>query len=177
MTSSAPLRLAFEPLLATRTTGPRGVITHGFQLRLPNGPAIAHDDPLLAAFAVQVTSLYTTRNDEPLQHEEFDPGSEVRLIAEDATDVGVWGQESVRRAGMLLERPAAVFRAGLDVGVERRAIVLSEDRCDDEGRRDGLELVVFHPAFVELEHVSGGQLRQAERNRTSAPRARGRRLR
>lgn len=151
VTSFAPLRLAFEPLLATRTTGPHGVITHGFQLRLPDGPAIAHDDELLAAFAVKVTSIYTPRNDEPLQHEGFDPGSEVRLIAEDATDVGVWDSEGVRRAGMLHEGPAAVFRAGLDVGLERKAIVLSEDRSDDEGRRDGLDLVIFHPAFVELD--------------------------
>lgn len=151
MTSFARLRLAFEPLLATRTTGPHGVITHGFQLRLPHGPAIAHDDPLLPAFSVDVTSLYTPRNDEPLQYEGFDPGSEVRLIAENATDVGVWDSEGVRRAGMLLERPAALFRAGLDVGLERQAIVLSEDRSDDEDRRDGLELLVFHPAFVELD--------------------------
>lgn len=151
MTTFAPLRLAFEPLLATRTTGSHGVITHGFQLRLPDGPAIAADDPLLAAYAVGVTSLYTPRNDEPLQHEGFDPGAEVRLIAEDVTGVGVWDSEGLRRAGTLLDHPAAVFRAGLDIGLERKAIVLSEDRSDDEDRRDGLDLVIFHPTFIELD--------------------------
>lgn len=155
MTPTTPLRLALHPLLPTRTTGHNSWFEYGFQLRLPGGPLIDRNDPLLRAYGACVTTMAVhTDDDEQLQDDAFDPGSVVRLVPDPGDDgepeVGVWDRDEVRRAGSLLDRPAAVVEAAVEFGLEQAAVVLTEDREADGDRRSSLDLFVFHPAFVEV---------------------------
>lgn len=159
MSPSAPLRLTLHPLLPTRTTGHNTWFEYGFQLRLPGGPLIDRNDPLLRAYGSRVTTMAVhTDDDEQLQDDAFDPGSVVRLVPDAGEggepEVGVWDRDEVRRAGSLLDRPAAVVEAAIEFGLEQRAVVLTEDREADGDRRSSLDLFVFHPAFVEVDTES-----------------------
>ena len=156
MTAPVPLRLTLEPLLPTRTPGPGGYFEYGFRMRFPDGPEIHRNDPLLAAYGARVAPVAVAcDDDEQLQAGAFDPGSLVRLIAEPAEacgpDIGVWDGELLKRAGELLERPAEVVAAALECDLEQTALVLSEDRDPAEGRREGIVLLIFHPAFVVVD--------------------------
>lgn len=156
MTPTAPLRLTLHPLLPTRTTGHNTWFEYGFQLRLPGGPLIDRNDPLLRAYGARVTTMAVhTDDDEQLQDDAFDPGSLVRLVPDPGDDgepeVGVWDRDEVRRAGSLLDRPAAVVEAAIEFGLGQSAVVLTEDREADGDRRSSLGLFVFHPAFVEVD--------------------------
>ena len=156
MNASSPLRLSFEPIVPSRTPAEYGSFEYGFRLRIPDGPIIDRGDPLLAAYGARVASVAVSDDDdEALQSDAFDPGSFVRLATEnhDPTDpdVGVWDPESLRCAGRLLDRAARVVGAAIDWGLEQSAIVLTEDRSPDDGRRDGLDLLIFHRAFVAVD--------------------------
>lgn len=156
MSPPVPLRLALHPLLPTRTTGHNSWFEYGFQLRLPGGPLIDRGDPLLSAYGARVTTIAVhTDDDEQLQDDAFDPGSAVRLVPDPGDDgepeVGVWDRDELRRAGSLLDRPAAITEAAIEVGLEQTAIVLTEDREAGDDRRSSLDLLVFHPAFVEVD--------------------------
>jgi hypothetical protein len=48
------LRLTLEPTLTSRTPTSSSRRGHGFVLRLVDGPAFEHDDPLLRAFAAVI---------------------------------------------------------------------------------------------------------------------------
>lgn len=154
--AAVPLRLTLEPIIPSRTPAEHGSFEYGFRLRLPGGPLIDRLDPLLAAYGARVVSVAIREADEePLQDPAFDPGAPIRLLAEagDPGDpaVGVWDDEGVRRAGRLLDRAARVVGAALECGFEQAALVLTEDREVDDDRREGLDLFVFHPAFVTVD--------------------------
>jgi hypothetical protein len=121
-----PLRLALEPVLPSRTPTCGDCFEYGLRLRLPDGPVLERDDPLLAAFGARVESLESDgESEEALQDSAFDPGCFVRLVAEpfdpqDPHALGVWDAEEVRHAGTLPDGAAAVVSAGAEVGLEHR---------------------------------------------------------
>ena len=151
-----PLRLALHPLLALRTPATEDCFEHGFRLRLPGGPALTNDDPLLAAFGASVEWLRVDVNfEEALQADAFEPGRLVRLVAEpfdpdDRDVVGVWDDEGLRNAGTVPEPTAALVAAGTQVGLEYRALVLCELRGAGDDRREQLCVLVFAPALVRV---------------------------
>jgi len=153
----ARLRLALTPTLASRTPSSGSVHRgHGFVLRLVDGPAIEHDDPLLRAFAAEVVELYVGADEEALQHECFDPGRLVRLEPEpfkphDPDAVGVWDPEGLRKAGELPGGADAMVTAALEQGLPMEALVLWEERERLDHRRTGLTLLVHSPALVAFE--------------------------
>lgn len=156
MSSPVPLRLTLQPLIVTRTPVGGGWFEHGFRPRLPDGPVLLGGDPLLAAYGARVASVAIPEDDdEQLQHEGFDPGRPVGLIpdyaGEGEDEIGVWDRERLRRAGSLTDSAAAVVGAALESGLEQHAIVLTEDRSADDDRREGLDLLVFCPAFVDVD--------------------------
>ena len=153
----ARLRLTLEPTLPSRTpTSGSAQRGHGFLLRLVDGPAVEHDDPLLRAFAAEVVQLYVGADEEALQHECFDPGRLVRLEPEpfkphDPDAVGVWDPEGLRKAGELPGNTDAAVTAALEQGLPMEALVLWEERERLDRRRTGLTLLVHSPAFVAVE--------------------------
>jgi hypothetical protein len=156
MSAGVPLRLALEPSIPTRIPRQGGYFEHGFQLRLAGGAVVLRRDPLLRAYGAHVAVIAVPEDeDEDLQSGDFEPGRQVRLIRDEdggcEDEIGVWDGEGLRRAGSLRDAAAAVVGAALDCGLDQRAIVLTEDRCADDDRRNGLDLVVFHPGFVELD--------------------------
>lgn len=151
-----PLRLSLEPLLPTRTPSYENCFVYGFKLRLPDGPEIDRADPLLVAYGVRIVAVAIhDDDDEPVQAGAFDPGSLVRLLPEaggsDEPEVGVWDPEALRRGGSLLDRAAAVVDAAIECGLSQTALVLTEDRNSEDDRREGLDLLVFHEGFVEVD--------------------------
>ena len=57
-TPPIPLALSLNPVLALRAPDTCTPIrTLGFQLRLPDGPALASDDPLLRVFGASVVAV------------------------------------------------------------------------------------------------------------------------
>jgi hypothetical protein len=162
--SPLPLVLALHPLLPLRAPEVGcSTLTYGYQLRLPDGPALADDDVLLGAFAGWMAGLPANGDhDEPLQHEAFAPGRRLRLLPEGVDDdgdpvVGVWDADRVRRAGYLAYRRAALVVAALEQGLVMEALVLTEERALLDDRRVGLQLLV-HPAAtlrVELGDAAG----------------------
>ena len=154
VSSPVPLRVALEPRLPTRTTSHDGWFEYGFRLRLPDGPVIDRADPLLAAYGARIVPVAIHEDDdEQVQDGAFDPGSLVRLVPEPGADpeVGVWDSEGLRRGGSLLDHEAEVIEAAIECGLPQSALVLSEDRTPHDDRREGLELLVFHHAFVEVD--------------------------
>ena len=154
VSSPVPLRLVLEPRLPTRTTSHNGWFEHGFHLRLPGGPVIDRCDPLLVAYGARIAAVAIhDDDDEQVQHDAFDPGSRVRLVPEPGGDpeVGVWDSEGLRRGGSLLDREAEIIEAAIECGLSQSALVLTEDRTPQDDRREGLELLVFQDAFVEVD--------------------------
>lgn len=156
MTVTAPLQLTLDPIVPSRTPVNCGIFEYGFRVRLPDGPVIDRGDPLLAAYGARVRSIDVDRNDDDaLQSDAFVPGSTVRLAIEDPDPdgpaVGVWDAEGLRCAGHLSGDCAEVVCAAIECGLEQSAIVLIEDRSTDDGRRCGLDLLVFHPGFVGVD--------------------------
>jgi len=167
--------LALEPVLPSRTPTVGSCFEYGFTLRLPAGPALERDDPLLAAFGAAVEWLQVTDDhEEALQDEAFAPGRLVRLVAEpfDPTDpdaVGVWDDDELRQAGTLPEETAAVVCAAAQAGLEHRALVLWELRSSCDDRRERIGLLVFAPALVRVENPRSS-LRIQRPARPSRPR-------
>src|SRR4051812_31517797 len=77
----AQLRLGLKPILPTRTAEVDGHgVSHGFSLRLPGGPQLLAEDPLLRAFGVKVVELQEfDPHDAFSQREVFDPGNVLEL--------------------------------------------------------------------------------------------------
>ncbi len=166
------LRLALHALLPIRVpTQDRSCTDYGFVLRLPDGPALANDDPLLAAFAAEIVSLTDSdEHDEGLQHESFDPGRPVCLRHEGLDDegdalVGVWDPDGVRRAGGLPYRAALRVAAGAEHGLQTEGIVLAEQRVAPDDRRSSLDVLVYAPSLVDIEAPTSPALRPSRRGR------------
>jgi hypothetical protein len=157
-TPPIPLALSLNPILPLRapeTCTP--VRTLGFQLRLPDGPALATDDPLLRAFGASVVALTPGVDDrEALQDDAFAPGRRVALLEEGVDHdgdpvVGVWDAEGVRRGGAVHYETAAVVSAALEAGLEVEAVVLTEDRTRVDDRRTCISLLVHARVLVTVE--------------------------
>jgi len=153
-----PLVLSLDPILPLRAPQPGAVlVSSGFRLRLPDGPAVAAGDPLLSAFGARVVDLEVDVDDsEALQDDVFAPGRALTLLDEGVDEdgdpvVGVWDAAGTRRAGHLDFRAAAEVAAATDAGLAVGAVVLTEDRLRVDDRRCGLEVLVHAPAFVEVE--------------------------
>jgi len=153
-----PLVLSLDPILPLRAPQPGAVlVSSGFRLRLPDGPAVAAGDPLLSAFGARVVGLEVDVDDsEALQDDVFAPGRALTLLEEGVDEdgdpvVGVWDAAGTRRAGHLDFRAAAEVAAATDAGLAVGAVVLTEDRLRVDDRRCGLEVLVHAPAFVEVE--------------------------
>jgi len=153
-----PLVLSLDPILPLRAPQPGAVlVSSGFRLRLPDGPAVAAGDPLLSAFGARVVDLEVDVDDsEALQDDVFAPGRGLTLLEEGVDEdgdpvVGVWDAAGTRRAGHLDFRAAAEVAAATDAGLAVGAVVLTEDRLRVDDRRCGLEVLVHAPAFVEVE--------------------------
>jgi len=153
-----PLVLTLDPILPLRAPQPGVVlVSSGFRLRLPDGPAVAAGDPLLSAFGARVVDLEVDVDDsEALQDDVFAPGRGLTLLEEGVDEdgdpvVGVWDAAGTRRAGHLDFRAAAEVAAATDAGLAVGAVVLTEDRLRVDDRRCGLEVLVHAPAFVEVE--------------------------
>jgi hypothetical protein len=162
-----PLALALHPLMPVRTPREgRGTVLYGYQLRIADGPGLAHDDPLLRAFAASVEAVEGEgAHSEPLQADTFDPGLPVRLIREGVDDdgdeiVGVWDADETRRAGTLPYRTAARVSASIDHGLPVEAIVLSEIRNRFDDRRAGIAVFVHAPDLVTVDVAAGGPLQR-----------------
>lgn len=167
-----PLALALHPLMPVRTPREgRPTVLYGYHLRLPDGPVLATDDPLLAAFAASIEIVEGAgSHSEPLQSDAFDPGSPVRLIREGIDDdgdevVGVWDADELRRAGMIPFETAARIAAAADHGLDTKALVLSEIRSRSDDRRSGIAVLVYPRALVTVDVDAGGPL-QRPRART-----------
>ena len=153
-----PLVLSLDPIVPLRAPQPGAVlVSSGFRLRLPDGPAVAAGDPLLSAFGARVVGLEVDVDDsEALQDDVFAPGRGLTLLEEGVDEdgdpvVGVWDAAGTRRAGHLDFRAAAEVAAATDAGLAVGAVVLTEDRLRVDDRRCGLEVLVHAPAFVEVE--------------------------
>lgn len=167
-----PLTLALHPLVPLRTPRQgKPWARYGYQLRVADGHVIAHDDPLLRAFAASVEPLEGPETEsEAFQLDAFDPGRAVRLVREgvdeDGDDViGIWDVDELRRAGALGYHAAARVAAALDQGMAIDALVLSEIRSRFDDRRTGVELLVYPTPLVTVDVAAGGPL-QRPKNRT-----------
>lgn len=151
-----PLRLALVPILPSRTPSAGACFEYGFGLRLPGGPYLEKDDPLFDAYGAGIFWLDNDdHHDEALQHEAFDPGRRVQLLAEpfdpdDPNAVGVWDAESLRQAGTLPQHAADVVSAAVDSGLEQSGLLLVEHRAAADDRRERLCLLVHSPALVRV---------------------------
>lgn len=168
-----PLALEFHPLTPVRRPREgRGSVLYGYQLRLPGGPVLAVDDPLLRAFGASIETLEGDHSrSEPLQSESFDPAAPVRLVREGTDDegdevIGIWDEAEVRRAGTLPWRVAARVGAAVDHGLEIRAVVVSEVRSRGDDRRSDIAVLVYPAALITVDVETGGPLqRPATRTR------------
>jgi hypothetical protein len=156
-TAPPPLVLALSPLLPIRAPEfGAATLTFGLQLRLPDGPAIAPEDPLLAAFGATVVDVVAGPDDlETLQDETFAPGRPLALIREGVDEdgdpaVGAWDSGATRRAGSVPYRAAGMAAAALEQGLGVVALVLTEQRLRVDDRRVGLSLLVHAPALVSV---------------------------
>ncbi len=148
-----PLRLVLDPVLPMRTPDPEEFMHFGYRLRLPRGPGVRFDDPLLAAFGATLSSPDVDGHEEELQSDTFEPGQVVRLTAQrdaEGDSVSVWDGEEVRQAGALVDPAASVALAGIAAGLEPRGIVLWEDRGARDDRREAIGLLVFAPSLVRV---------------------------
>jgi hypothetical protein len=153
-----PLVLTLDPILPLRAPQTGVVaVSSGFRLRLPDGPAVAANDPLLAAFgACVVHPEVDADTNEALQDDAFAPGRPLTLFEEGADDdgdpvVGVWDAEGTRRAGLVDFETAAVVAAAAEHGLAVGAVVLTENRLRVDDRRCGLEVLVHAGALVRIE--------------------------
>jgi len=177
-TAPPPLVLALSPLLPIRAPDfGTATLASGLQLRLPDGPAIAPEDPLLAAFGATVVDLVADPDDlEALQDDAFAPGRPLALIREGVDEdgdpaVGAWDAGGTRRAGVLHYRAAGIAAAALEQGLGIVAIALTEQRLRLDDRRVGLSLLVHAPALVRVTGVREAEPAPA-RGRSRPPRRR-----
>jgi hypothetical protein len=177
-TAPTPLALALSPLLPIRAPDfGTTTLTLGLQLRLPDGPAIAPEDPLLAAFGATVVDLVADPDDrEALQDAAFAPGRPLALIREGVDEdgdpaVGAWDAGGTRRAGSLPYRAAGMAAAALEQGLGVVALALAEHRLRADDRRVGLSLLVHAPALVRVHGLPETEPAPARR-RSRPPRRR-----
>jgi hypothetical protein len=172
-----PLVLTLDPILPLRAPQPGVVlVSSGFRLRLPDGPAVAACDPLLSAFGARVVDLEVDADDsEALQDDAFALGRALMLLEEGVDEdgdpvVGVWDAEGTRRAGHLDFRSAAEVAAATEAGLAVGAVVLTEDRLRVDDRRCGLEVLVHAHAFVRVDTGPAGAAEAAAPHANRRPR-------
>ncbi|MEA2319349.1 MAG: hypothetical protein QOD44_3538 [Solirubrobacteraceae bacterium] len=168
---SLPFLLSLHPVLPLRAPEQGATtLTYGYLLRLPDGPALDDNDPLLEAFSATVMEMTSAgAHDEPLQDEDFAPGRRLTLVPEGVDDagdpmVGIWDAGGVRRAGHLPYRMAAVVAAALEHRLPMEALVLTEERELLDDRRVGLRVLLYTPAMVRVDGASEGHIARPERS-------------
>ena len=168
-----PLQLKLEPLLPLRTPerGDERKFRYGFQLRLPDGPAIDEHDPLFAALGAEIVTVEASpSHSEALQHKGLDPGRRLRAAAEPADDDGdrvisLCDQEGIRFTGPLPWRSGERLAALLAQSVEFELLVLSELRSAADERRVALEVLIALPVAVAVTSGSDIAFQRPERRR------------
>jgi hypothetical protein len=156
---SRTLKLGFQPITPLRTP-PRGeaYVRHGYRLRLPGGPVLNEDDPLLAACGATLTTILEDVDEATtVADDRFAPGTRLALEPEDDLDegpgVGLWDPgRSVRLASI----PGATGRratAALELGIELLAVIVSELRSKRHGTRVGVQILVAPSALVHLGRI------------------------
>lgn len=147
-------------------------VLYGYRLRLADGPALTHDDPILRAFASSLDALEEPLADaDAIQSPAFDPGRRARLVREGIDEdgdevVGIWDDEEIRRGGTLPYPTAARVGAALDHSLDIEALIVSEIRSRADDRREGITLLVYPPELVSVDVAAGGPLqRPAKRAR------------
>jgi len=150
-----PLHLTLHAVPATRTPNATNRFRFGGQLRLPGGPVLDDDDPLLKAFAAHVLQVRADGAECALQLDAFAPGRRVELEIEYDEDgdsvVGVWDAERVRRAGVLPFRRDCALVAAIDHGLMLEAVVLREFLDASDLQRQTIDVFVHARAFVHVE--------------------------
>jgi hypothetical protein len=77
-----PLRLSLDPILPSRApANGESALGYGYQLRIPDGPALEDDDPLLSAFGARIEYV-AVDDQEALQLDVFEPGRPLTLLGE-----------------------------------------------------------------------------------------------
>jgi hypothetical protein len=133
------------------------VFHYGFQLRIPDGPLVDNDDPLLRALGADVASVVMTGvHRAALQAESVEPGRPLRPVIEPPDEdgdevVGVWDQELTRCAGTLPWRTAARVAAAMEQGIDIALLSLSETRAAVDDQRLALEVLIALPATLSVE--------------------------
>jgi len=166
---SLPLELALHPLLPFRSVRPgRSQARFGYELRLPGGPVLSPDDPLIAAFGMVFESFSEPDEaQEIFQADSFDPAHTVSLRAEGLDEdgdvvVGVWDAEGALRAGELNYSTAARVAAAREYGLEVVCLVMHEGRSSGEGRRESLTVLLYPEQLVRVDVEAGGPLQRPE---------------
>ena len=164
------LRLALEPIVPLRSpVGTQRSLEYGYRLRLPRGPLLTAEDPLLAAHGAAVARLWSPeQHREALQDPRFEPGSALCLFhdtgdQDDPHCVRVLDAAGILEAGELTGGADELAAAGLDNGLGTRAIALSESRLVAEQRRVGLEVLVFAPGLVSVGREPRSRFMRPER--------------
>lgn len=140
-------------MLPSRTPNRGEASAHGYRLRIPRGPVIEADDPLLAAYGAAV--CWVDDDDEcedALQADAFAPGRTI-TFGDDPTYPGAyaaWCADEILCAGSLPQGVGAVARAAAEAGLGSRAVVLSELRDGKDHRRSRIEIFVHAPALVRV---------------------------
>ena len=153
--SEFALQLALDPVLPIRAPGSgEKTLGSGYRLRLAGGAALGDDDPLLGVFGAEV-SWVTIEEAEVLQSESFDPGRQLRLLAEPLTEygsdeAGVRDPDDVRQAGTLRGDIGLKVCAALEHGLPMSAVSVWEERTLLDHRRARLKVLVYSPALVDV---------------------------
>lgn len=161
-----------QPLPATRTPDERGQFEYGVHLRLPGGPVLRHDDPLLAMYGALTGRVGTScTNPEALQLDPFDAGRRVRLEIELDEDgdaiVAVWDEEGIRRGGVFRFEAECPIVAALDHGLPLEGLVLREHVDAATRRRTCLDVLVYARAFVDVHVPEDLVVERPERTRAT----------
>ena len=102
-------------------------VPYGFQLRIPDGPVVDSQDPLLCALGAEVVRLSTSRiYAEALQSRQVDPGRRLAAVLEPPDGdgdpvVGVWDEDATCLAGVLPWRTAGRVGRSARSGRRRRS--------------------------------------------------------
>jgi hypothetical protein len=157
--TSLPLVLTLEPLLPTRcASGHRKEFRFGYQLRLPGGPLVETDDPLLAVFGAEAVTLEVEGgNEEAIQSATFDPGARLHPVFDSLDDdgdpvVAIWDAAELHCAGILPFQVAGRVAAALDHGLDIQLFSLEESRTALDDRRVGLRVLVSSTSMVRIKH-------------------------
>ncbi len=152
------LTLTLDPIVPVRTPSEHDrTLTYGYRLRLPDGPALDADDPLLKAYGAAIAWLITTEEGEQaLQDDRFEPGAWVDLLPDPFVDgdpdcVRVFEAQGLTEVGELPGGADTLALAGIEHGLGTHAFVLAERRSLTDHLRVALQVFVHAPGLVSVD--------------------------